>query len=663
MHGTVPGGWGMIGFVRQWFRNLSLTSKLIYVFSLPAVFLIAITLVTVSAVREFLSADLLVQQSERIMFQATHHLELLYATQDGFRGYVLTSDPSFLPPLRQSMDDLREAGVKLARLVEDAPSRSQVGLVARINEITGQYLEEITDAFYRMQHEEPTAGLSYIKSGKGPARGEAIRSLINQFEAEVDRIQQARLRNAESKRVVLFWAILGGALGTLLVTGCGVMIVARSVAGPVEGLSRTAQRISAGEDAVFPEVERRDEVGILSRSLADMNARVRAQVLRLVESEGQLRTLNQSLAASEARYRSLVEQVPVGIYTTVGLTWTFANRVQVELMGLPPHAGPSFNDWATALHPDDQERVVVDFKDAVERRLPFEASFRYLQRGGLVRHVLSRGVPVGPASPEGTPYLCLDLDVTQREEMRERLVSSERLAALTRMATGIAHDLRTPLVGIERGLQGLRFAAEGRLPSDAQELLGDLYGAARMAVGIVQDIMDLYRHAHGELHLSYTRFALGDLVRDVVELMKPEMLDRHLTSVVHAQPVAISADRRRLWRVMANLLDNAIKNSPMGGCIRVTVSAAGDEPRRLAVVTIEDEGKGLDPLALQALFEANRPASAPSREGTGLGLYLCRFVIGAHHGTLTAENRAEGGARVVVRIPAEVELGDQSLAR
>src|SRR5205807_7694526 len=250
------------------------------------------------------------------------------------------------------------------------------------------------------------------------------------------------------------------------------------------------------------------------------------------------------------------------------------------------------------------------------------------------------------------------------EEMQRRLVSAERLAALTRIATSIEHDLRTPLVGIEQGLQGLQYFTDSQLSGEARLLVGDLHNGARLAVGIVQDILDLYRQAYGELPLSYSRFRLDQVVREVVDLMRPEIADRRLNVAIQAPPAAeITGDQRRLYRVLVNLLDNAVKNSPSGGNVQIIVSVRGGEAVGRAVVAVEDEGKGLDPATMDTLFGPNRPVSAPTRMGTGLGLYLCRSVTAAHRGTIWAENRSEGGARFVFDIPAEVTHVDSTADR
>ena len=343
-----------------------------------------------------------------------------------------------------------------------------------------------------------------------------ISSLLGLFQSAAEQIQKERQAAVETKRFVVLRVIVGGTLLTLLLTGLGVIVVARSVTKPMSSLAQAALEIGESRYAVFPDADRQDEVGVLSRGM---------------------------------------------------------------------------------------------------------------------------------------------------EEMQRRLVSAERLAGLTRIATSIAHDLRTPLLGIEQGLQGLQFFTDSQLSGEARLLVGDLHVGARLAVGIVQDILDLYRQAYGELPLSYTQFRLDQVVREVVDLLKPEIADRRLEITLSAPPSEITADQRRLYRVLVNLLDNAVKNSPSGGNVRIIVSVRGEGSARRAVVAVEDEGKGLDPAALDTLFEPNRPVTSPTRMGTGLGLYLCRSVIASHRGTIWAENRSEGGARFVFDIPAEVMHVDSTADR
>ncbi len=503
----------MLSAIRAWFLDRTLTSKLVMIFSLPFLFLVVGATLTLQAFNEFEHAAELTMRSNHIRNQAVWYMDLLLAMQNGFRGYLITGDKAFLAPYAESKEDIDLAGLEFARLVQYSPAQAQRDRVAKVQSLTRRFVQEKEQILARMEAGESDAGVLYLKNGRGRELVGAVSSLLGEIEAESSQIIKARQAITDRKRAQLLNVVAVGAVLTLLLTGLGVIIVARSVTKPMSVLAKAATEIGETGYATIPDADRQDEVGVLSRSMM---------------------------------------------------------------------------------------------------------------------------------------------------EMQRRLVPAERLAALTRIATSIAHDLRTPLVGLERGLQGLQYTSDFRLNSEAQQLLGDLHTGARLAVGIVQDILDLYRQAYGELPLSYSRFTLDAVVREAIDLMKTEVLDRRLSVSVEAPPVEILADQRRLLRVLVNLLDNAVKNSPAGGGIWVEVSVQGEGPDRRAVVVVEDEGRGLDPATLETLFEPNRPVSTPTRGGTGLGLHLCSLIIGAHQGTITARNRPEGGARFAFDIPMEVRHVDQT---
>jgi signal transduction histidine kinase len=504
----------MLHAIRTWFLDRTLTSKLVLIFSLPFLFLVVVTTFALLTFQEFEKVEALAKRSSHIKGQAIRYMDLLNAIQNGFRGYLLAGDRSFLTPYDESKGDIDLAGYELVGLVQDSPTQAQRDRAVKVQSFTRRLIQEKEWILAHKSSREE--GVTYIKSGRGRELASAISSLLVEIEEEATKIQQAQQAVADSKRDLLLNVIVGGTVLTLLLTGLGAIVVARSVTKPMSSLAQAALEIGESRYATFPDADRHDEVGVLSRSM---------------------------------------------------------------------------------------------------------------------------------------------------EEMQRRLVSAERLAALTRIATSIAHDLRTPLLGIEQGLQGLQYFTDSQLSGEARLLVGDLHNGARLAVGIVQDILDLYRQAYGELPLSYSRFRLDQVVREVVDLMRPEIADRRLNVAIQAPPAEITGDQRRLYRVLVNLLDNTVKNSPSGGNVQIIVSVRGEEAARRAVVAVEDEGKGLDPATLDTLFEPNRPVSAPTRMGTGLGLYLCRIVIAAHRGTIRAENRSEGGARFVFDIPAEGTHVDQAADR
>ncbi len=639
----------MSGPVRSWFLNRSLNQKLLLIFFIPVLFLVAVSIWSMVVFKDFEAAEDLLERSILIRGQAIYYLERLYFVQNAFRGYLLTGDQSYLSHYDDAKGDIDLAGLELARLVKDSPVQSNRDMVVNIQVATRRLIGEKDAVITRMASGAQDEGIAYMKSGRGLDLVNIISSQIDLFQSSVAQLQNERQASVEAKRKVVMGVIAGGGFMSLLLSGIGLMLFARSVTNPMSALATVAVQIGKAETVTFPDADRSDEVGLLSRSMAVMDRQIRAQIADLKRSESMLRDLSKNLTLSELRYRSLVEYAPLGIFTIAGHTWTFANPFECELMGLPAGCIPSFAHWREALHPEDVDRVMREFRSAVEQEIPFESQFRFVRPDGQVRHIFSRGIPVQKSHVGGGFYLCLDLDVTQMVELQERLAPAERLATLTRMATSIAHDLRTPLLGLEQGLQGLKYVAAHQLDQNGKRLLEDLHTGARLAVGIVQDILDLYRQAYGELPLSYSTFCIDDVVREVIELMAAEVGDRRLSISIKGQGHEVWADRRRLFRVMVNLLDNAVKNSPAGGHVTVVLT---EQDRRL-FVNVEDEGQGLEADAIDKLFEPSRTFSTPTRGGTGLGLYLCRLVVGAHKGSITAENRQEGGARFTFNIPID----------
>jgi len=260
--------------IRAWFLNRSLQGKLVLVFSIPLLFLVIVSVLTLLVFEEFESAEHLVVRSNQIRAQAVQYLELLYSLQNAFRGYVLTGDRAFLTPYNESKGDIDLVGLELARLVKDSPSQSQRDLVADVQTMTRRLIEEKDDIIGRTESGARDKGVSYIKSGRGQDLVRIIFSLLGMFQAAAVQIQKERQTAVEAKRFVVLNVIVGGTLLTLLLTGLGAIIVARSVTKPMSSLAKAALEIGESRYVVFPDADRRDEVGVLSRSMEEMQRRL-----------------------------------------------------------------------------------------------------------------------------------------------------------------------------------------------------------------------------------------------------------------------------------------------------------------------------------------------------------------------------------------------------
>jgi len=207
-----------------------------------------------------------------------------------------------------------------------------------------------------------------------------------------------------------------------------------------------------------------------------------------------------------------------------------------------------------------------------------------------------------------------------------------------------SHELRTPLTSLRANSQVL--ARIGELgPEDASQLSDDMVSQVDELTVLVGDLTELTQGEHSveeEQDLD-----LSDLVSECAEVAETHARTKQITIDVDVTPCRVHARRNRLTRAVGNLLDNAVKFSPVGGVIRVTC-ANGE-------VVVEDHGPGIDDADLPKVFDRfYRSARSRGLPGSGLGLAIVSQVASEAGGTVEAGRSASlGGARMVLRLPVE----------
>lgn len=238
-----------------------------------------------------------------------------------------------------------------------------------------------------------------------------------------------------------------------------------------------------------------------------------------------------------------------------------------------------------------------------------------------------------------------------RSELVHQAVTVEAQAEAAQLKedflAAAAHDLRTPLTGILGHAQLLLRRAE-REPDAAPQRLSDLRS-------LVADSKRMQRLTEGLLEVSRSdqgRFS-GDLV---LTDLRPLVLTavaaaQHGGHAIHVEGTARAyVDAERFGQVIQNLVDNAVKFTPGGGEIQVTLV----ETAELTRLTVDDSGLGLSHDDIEGVFERFQHGSAATRgriAGMSVGLYLCRRIVEEHDGTIRAEQRPEGGSRFIVELP------------
>ncbi|WNV77670.1 HAMP domain-containing sensor histidine kinase [Geodermatophilus sp. DSM 44513] len=223
-----------------------------------------------------------------------------------------------------------------------------------------------------------------------------------------------------------------------------------------------------------------------------------------------------------------------------------------------------------------------------------------------------------------------------------------RVRADARFAADVSHELRSPLTAMMGAVDLVEGAADGLAP-DGREALTLLRDEVLRFERLVADLLEISRADAGSADLAVEEVRLAALVREA--LTRRRLAGRptaRLEVPAEAAEVVIRADKRRLERVLNNLMDNADAHG--GGLTGITVTCSGDT----ACVLVDDDGPGIPPAERNRVLERFARGSGSTRtrtEGAGLGLALVARHVQAMGGTVTVHDSPSGGARFVVGLP------------
>lgn len=230
-------------------------------------------------------------------------------------------------------------------------------------------------------------------------------------------------------------------------------------------------------------------------------------------------------------------------------------------------------------------------------------------------------------------------------EMLDRLESSTK--AIQDFSSDISHELKTPLA-IIRGEIDLALR-RSRSPEALVETLHVIESEVNELIRLVDDLLLLVRSDAKQLRFEKKEVLLGDLLKQAGERHKERALEKKIDFIVNTGlDVRIQGDEIYLKRLFSNLLDNAIKFTPHGGRVSLTLGVSDGQ----AVVEILDTGIGIEEeMQAKVFFRFFRTDQARSHEGAGLGLNIAKAIAEAHQGTISILSQPQKGTCVMVRFP------------
>jgi len=243
--------------------------------------------------------------------------------------------------------------------------------------------------------------------------------------------------------------------------------------------------------------------------------------------------------------------------------------------------------------------------------------------------------------------VCHYKDVTEEKALQQKVMQSEKMAAIGTLAGGVAHEINNPLGAILAFTQlGL---VEASPDTAVHDFLKEIEESAHRCKRIVADLLDFSRQSKGERRAV----DLQEVCERVVFLCKTQY-DHHNVSLVTeygSNVPLVLADRHQLQQVLINLVSNAYGALCEPGTIRV---ATHIEPGVAVIMAVSDDGPGIDELTQSKLFEPFF-TTKPEGEGTGLGLAVSYGIVEEHGGTIEVSSKEGHGSTFEVRLPWPVE--------
>ncbi len=393
--------------------------------------------------------------------------------------------------------------------------------------------------------------------------------------------------------------------------------------GPDQAPGKAAQIVSFHVVALLV-------VGLLASRLSDRHS-----------SGQELEETVKTLANLRVLHERIVESIRSGLITTDldGIVYTF-NDAATEITGFQPEQvqGKPIYD----LFGDIREQIDLSLGAVGEgEQLPRFETDLVTPDGFAVRIGFSVSLLLSE-NKEATGLIITFQDLTEIRSMEESVRRKDRLAAVGRVAAGLAHEIRNPLGAMRGAIQVLESTTpKGTTQSGLMDII--LKESDRLN-SIITNFLGYARPAAAE----FTDTDVAEAIRETITLLKhsPDLQENHiLTTEIGSQQSVIRADPTQLKQIFWNLARNAMQAMPDGGDLKIGLAGL---PNNRIRITFEDTGRGMSQEQVEQLFE---PFSNSTSGGTGLGLSIVYQIVKDHNGVINVRSSPGKGTTITIDLP------------
>ncbi|MET0214140.1 MAG: CHASE3 domain-containing protein, partial [Vicinamibacterales bacterium] len=567
----------------------------------------------------FADAEARVEHTHDVLDSIERVVTRLVDAETGYRGYLLTRNRMYLEPYAGVDGDIRQVFDRLQTLVADNPS--QTARVARLKERSEEKLKEMATVVALADGGDLAAAVTRLSSGSGKRIMDAVRAAAADLRGAESSLLAQRAGQARLARL----AAMGLAIITVVVAAVLALVAA----------------------SVRQNFERRRHA-----LLEQMTARQ--------EAERQASEASADLQRSEDFNRSILDNSGdcIQVLEPDGRI-VLTNHPGLILMEANTVSDLESDGWMAQWNADEAlaRQAVADAIAKGEGR--FHA-FRPTAKG-TPKWWDVIVTPIRNDDGEPRQLVTVSRDVTAQkraEQERSQLLASERAARseaerAARMkddfVSTLSHELRTPLNAILGWIGVLR---QQQPPETLAKAIDVIDRNSRRQSQMVDDLLDMSRIMSGKLRLDVQRLDLASVIEEAIASSQPAADAKGIRLIKTLGSAAIvQGDSGRLQQIVWNLVSNAIKFTPRGGMVQVTLRKVNSHVH----IQVSDSGQGIAADVLLQIFQRFRQGDSSSTRrhgGLGLGLAIVKNLVEMHGGSVDAASEGEGmGSLFTVRVP------------
>ena len=433
---------------------------------------------------------------------------------------------------------------------------------------------------------------------------------------------------------------------TLLAAVYGAVFSAQRLTRPVQDLIAGTRAVGKGDFDTRLPLPSRDEMGFLVHSFNDMTKRLR-------RASEEAKRSRQAVERERERLSIILSRLSTGVIVTDrALHLHSANQSAATILGGDFGAATSAANLAQFAAGNPR---FAKFLDELRGRLESgwdEWREQLILPGEAGERVLLWACTPLPDEREHGGVVIVFDDITA-------LLAAQRDAAWGEVARRLAHEIKNPLTPIQLSAERLRRKLLGAMNAEDAQVLERATHTIVQQVDAMKQMVNAFSEYARAPDMRLAHFSLNQLVTEVAELYRLQDPAAEIRLDLDPTMPEITADRGRMRQLLANLITNGIEAlaGVADGCVELSTRQQRAEGTLAAVICVADNGPGFRKEMLGRLFE---PYVTGKPRGTGLGLAIVKRIVEEHGGRIEAENRPEGGAKILVLLPVSDQ--DRSLS-